>query len=252
MVFQVSIPEGVGERWQHTLDLVNAKVNSLSLGAQQVKESLQQTATGASDRAINSVTTTLQQSLQSAEQIKSTTKDAVQTAITSSVDNWLVEHPAIFRFLQILGWGVNHPIISAVILLVSLALLWTTIKVVGSWIESASLSLLQLPFKLLQGLFKVTSKGFSWMWRVVKQASNKTSDIVEALPQLPSPPLQQKQQRLAEISQRLQEIHTEQNYLMQEAAELLASNAAETFHGTSLQINDPELKNVRTLNHLLP
>ncbi|WP_017315271.1 hypothetical protein [Mastigocladopsis repens] len=228
----INLPEKVFQRFQQTKDFVNHSVNSLTDSAQQTGESLKETATHATSRAVDTVTTTLgqakaslEQTLYSAEQVKSTTSEAVQTAISSSMSDWFEQYPTLLRLVQILGWAVNHPIISLVILLFALAVVWSLIKAIGRLIESASLSLLRVPFKLLQAFVKVS---FSWFSRVAslttKQLTNSstTDNMPTLLPAISQQIHKDKQQRLIEISTRLEEIQKEQNQLLQEAAEILA------------------------------
>ena len=155
----MNISQGLLQQFQQAKDFVDERVNSLTESAQLAGESLKETATQASDRAVHTVTTnleqakaSLQQTVQTADQIKSTTSDAVQTAIASSIDDWLAEHPIFLQILQILSWAVNHPIISLIILLFSLALFWNIIKAIGRLIELASLSILRVPIKFIQAV----------------------------------------------------------------------------------------------------
>ena len=229
----INLSEKVFQHFQQTKDLVNQNVNSLTQSAQQIGESWKQTATQATSQAVDRVTTnfgqakaSLEQTLQSAEQVKSTTSAAVQTAISSSVGDWFEQHPTLMRLVQILGWAVNHPIISLVILVFALAIVWSLIKAIGRIIESASLSLLQVPLKLLQGLVKISFLSFTKVSSLaVKQLNDtKTSDNIPTLLPVVSPQIyKDKQQRLVDISTRLEEIQKEQNQLLQEAAAIVAS-----------------------------
>ncbi|MEH2201271.1 hypothetical protein [Nostoc sp.] len=216
----IHLPNGVLERLQNVKDFVGGSVNSLSNSAQQVGESLKTTATTTTD----TVTTNLEQTWQTAEKFKSTTSGAVKDAMTSSVSDWLSQHPIFFRLVQILGWATNHPIISIVILLFAIAIIWSIIKAIVRLIETASWSILQVPLKLVQALIKV---GFLSLTKVgsfaVQQiTATKTTDILPALPPENFQP--NKQQRLAEISSRLEVIQKEQYELLQEAADLIASD----------------------------
>ncbi|MBE8969590.1 hypothetical protein IQ277_26225 [Nostocales cyanobacterium LEGE 12452] len=214
------LPNGVLQRLQNVKNFVGGSVNSLSDSAQQVGESLNTTT----DRAINTVTTTLEQSLQTAEQFKSTTSGAVKDAMVSSASDWLTQHPIFFRLVQILSWGANHPIISIVILLFALALSWSIIKAIVRLIETASWSILQVPLKLLQALIKVSFQSLTKVGSFAAQqiTGAKTTDN---LPTLLTENFQpNKQQRLAEISNRLEAIQKEQNELLQEAADLIATD----------------------------
>ncbi len=220
----VHLLNGVLQRWQNVKDFVGGNVNSLSNSAQQAGESLKTTATTTTDRAIDTVTTSLEQTLQTAEQFKNTTSGAVKDAIASSASDWLTQHPIFFRLVQILGWAANHPIISVVILLFALALLWSIIKAIVRLIETASWSILQVPLKLLLALFQVSFLSLTKVGSFAVQritGTEKADNLPALLPENFQP---NKQQRLAEISSRLETIQKEQNELLQEAADLIATD----------------------------
>jgi hypothetical protein len=229
----INIPENVSLRFQQTKDFVHQSVYSVTNSAQQIGDAWKETTTQATNQAVNTLTTTvgqakasLEQTLQSAEQVKHTTSAAVQTAISSSVSDLFQQHPKLLRLVQILGWAVNHPIISLVILLFVLALTWSLIKAIGRLVESASLSLLRVPLKLLQASVKLSFLSVAKVGRLTtqKQVNKKNiNNILTLLPVKSQELHQDKQQRLVEISKRLEEIQKEQNQLLQEAAEMLTN-----------------------------
>ncbi|MEH1793660.1 MULTISPECIES: hypothetical protein [unclassified Nostoc] len=235
----IHLPNGVLQRLQNVKDFVGGSVNSLSNSAQQVGESLKTTATTTTD----TVTTSLEQTWQTAEKFKSTTSGAVKDAMTSSVSDWLTQHPIFFRLVQILGWATNHPIISIVILLFAIAIIWSIIKAIVRLLETASWSILQVPLKLLQALIKVGFLSLSKVgsFAVQQITATKTTDILPALPPENFQP--NKQQRLAEISSRLEVIQKEQHELLQEAADLIASD--------TIDIEISQIKQLRSVeSHL--
>ncbi|OYD88845.1 hypothetical protein CDG77_21670 [Nostoc sp. 'Peltigera membranacea cyanobiont' 213] len=239
----IHLPNGVLQRLQNVKDFVGGNVNSLSNSAQQVGESLKTTATTTTDKAIETVTTSLEQTWQTAEQFKNTTSGAVKDAMASSASDWLTQHPIFFRLVQILGWGANHPIISVIILLFALALLWSIIRAIVRLIETASWSILQVPLKLLQALIKVSFLSLAKVgsFAVQKLTATKTTDnLLTLLPENFQP---NKQQRLAEISSRLEAIQKEQNELLQEATDLIASD--------TIDIEISQIKQLRSVeSHL--
>ena len=226
MVSQIDIhlANEVLQRLQNVKNFVGENVNSLSNSAQQVGESLKATATTTTDKAIDRVTTSLEETWQTADKFKSTTSGAVKDAIASSASDWLTQHPIFFRLVQILGWAANHPIISIVILLFALALIWSIIRAIVRLIETASWSILQVPLKLLQALFKVSFLSLTKVssFAVQRMRPSKAIDNLPAF--LPEKFQPNKQQRLAEISSRLEAIQKEQHELLQEAADLIASD----------------------------
>ena len=226
MIAQIDIhlPNGVLQRLQNVKDFVGENVNSLSNSAQQVRESLKETATTTTDKAINTVTTSLGQTWQTANKFKSTTSGTVKDAMASSASDWLTQHPICFRLVQILGWATNHPIISIVILLFALALFWSIIKAIVRLIETASWSILQVPLKLLQALIKVSFLSLTKFSGFAVQRMTATETIKNLPTLLPENFQPSKQQRLAEISSRLEAIQKEQHELLQEAADLIADD----------------------------
>ncbi|RCJ18041.1 hypothetical protein A6S26_29195 [Nostoc sp. ATCC 43529] len=224
---EINLPEQVLQRLQTAKDLVNQNVNSLTNSVQQVGESLKAQATTRTNTAIDTVTTSLEQTWQTAEQFKSSTSGAIETAINSYFNDWLIQHPVIFRLIQIASWGANHPIISVVIIILALALLWSIIKAIVSIIETASWSILQFPIKLLQALVKVSFFSLTKVGSFVSQRM-KTTKETDNLPVLLAESLPKNRQlRLAEITSRLEEIQKEQHELLEEAADLIASDKIE-------------------------
>lgn len=228
---EINLPEGILQPLQTAKDIVNQRVNSLTNSVQQAGQSLHDTAATTTDKAINTVTTTLEQakgsleqSWQTAQEVKSTTSGVIKTAISSSVNDWLMQHPVFFRLVQIGSWAANHPIISVVILLFTLALLWSIIKAIVRLIETASWSILQVPIKLLQALIQVSFLSLTKVGSLAIQliTATKTTDNLPIL--LPENFQPNKQQRLVEISHRLEAIQKEQHELLQEAADLIASD----------------------------
>ncbi|MBN3908605.1 MAG: hypothetical protein HWQ35_19300 [Nostoc sp. NMS1] len=245
MVYQINIhlPNGVLERLQNVKDFVGENVNYLSNSAQQVGESLKATATTTTDRAIDTVTTSLEETWQTADKFKSTTSGAVKDVMASSVSDWLTQHTVFFRLVQILGWATNHPIISIVIFLFAIALIWSIIKAIVRLIETASWSILKVPLKLFQALIKVSFLSLTKVGSFAVQrmtATEKTNNLPALLPESFQP---NKKQRLAEISSRLEAIQKEQHELLQEAADLIASD--------TIDIEISQIKQLRSVeSHL--
>jgi hypothetical protein len=227
---EISLPEGVFGSFDRAKDFLKETT-------QQSKESLAATAekavntiTTVTDKAVDTVSVTakgsLEQTLQKADQLSSAMSNAMQTAIASSVNDWLQAHPTILQLVQLLIWATNHPIVSLIVLLFTIAIAWSLIKVIARLFEQASLSLLQAPFKLIQFLIAASAKSLGKAGSLAtKQLSIANTAEYRVLQHSSSTTVyQDKQQRLAEISTRLEAIQKEQNELLQEVAEILASD----------------------------
>ena len=182
---------------------------------QQIKESL--AATG--ENAANIITTATEQTVQKADRLSGATSNAIQTAISDSVSEWLQANPVIFRLVQMLLWATNHPIVSLIILLFTVAIAWSLIKAIGRLIEVTGWSLLQAPFKLGQVLLGVSVKSLGKFGGLAVKRAGEAGGAISG-----AGGAEDKQQRLAEISTRLETIQKEQNELLQEVAAILASD----------------------------
>jgi hypothetical protein len=219
--------------WENAKTIVRQRVEALTNSFQQVGSSLQETAATTTDLAIDKVTNTfeqvkgsIEQTWQTTEQIQNTTSLTIKTAIASYINDSLTQHPAILRLLQILSLATNHPILSLVVLLFSIAFIWSIIKAIIRLIETASWSIIQLPLKLIKS---VIQNSFVYLKKMYNFAIQKTKHqkINNELPLLPTESqiiYQNKQQRLGEIINRLEVIQEEQKELLQEAANLMSKD----------------------------
>lgn len=157
-------------------------------------------------------------------EIKNTTSVTIENLITTYVKDLITKHPQFLQFLQIFGWLINHPIISLVILLLIIALAGTIIKGIVRLIETVIWLILQLPVKFLK-IVSITS--FNLLNNLIKgnlrnnQVQENNQDIFPVTVLNSTIISEDKKQRLAEISDRLQLIHHEQQQLLQEAATLI-------------------------------
>jgi hypothetical protein len=222
---EINLSEGVSDSVQQVKDLwtdattrvkeVTTKaVETVGEVADRSIDTIAQTAQQAIDKTKDSLTQTLSQT----ENLGGAVANNMQSAIASSVNVWLQDHPNVFKLLEGLIWMTNHPIISLLVLLVAIAVAWQLIKGVGYLMEVVGRAIVQAPFRLLQ--FSATSAGKIGSFAI--QTITKKKELL-ALPPANSLPVQpDKQQRLAEISRRLESIQKEQNELLQEVATIMA------------------------------
>lgn len=223
--FGITISDTFIQRLQETKATAKQSLNSLTDKAWQVGDNWKQTATQETYNVIDTLNNNVEQAKDSlGDKIP---QIQVKTVVSASVADFLEGHPAFLGIIKSLNWGLNHPIFSLIIVIFSLAILWSLIKAVGRLIETASLSILQIPFKVLKSLIKYIwqslgkLKDFARKKLFNQQAINHDSKF-----QLNNnTPYQiisyNKQQRLKEISARLEEIQAEQQELLKEAANII-------------------------------
>lgn len=225
LMMSLQIPEQLRQQFENTKQLVNNNIHSLTEKAQQTSSSIQQITTETKAKAMDSVRDSFGKTLQTAGQIQQSTSTAIQTSINSPINDWLQQHPLIYQLVKFLGWASNHPILGAVIILLVIAIAWSLIRAIVRLIESASLSILKTPLKVIW-LFS----GYIWQlfrkftisnWNKLNNTNH--SQIIPLIDASFTNVDNKKQTRLAEISIRLTEIHSEQSALLAEAAELLKS-----------------------------
>jgi hypothetical protein len=212
MQLNSNLSETVIQRWQIVKDGVHQNLNSFS-------QSVQQTATQTTDNAKAS----LENNWYTVEKITNNTSGVIQKTINTSVHDLLSEYPWFFKVLEVFTWGINHPVKGVIALLFAIAMIWSIIKAIVKFIETASWSILKIPFILLQKLLKSLWITFTkvGIFGIGKIQSHQLND--------------HKQQRLAEISHRLEVIHHEQKALLQEAAKLMKSDSQNIINNPNVE-----------------
>ena len=203
MQLNPTLPDKVTQHWQ----IVKNGVNNFT-------QSVQQKATQTTDNT----QAYLENHWQNVEKITDNTSEVIQKNINTTIHDFLSQYPWFFQILEIFTWGINHPVRGVVILLFTIAVLWSIIKAIVKIIETASWSIFKIPFILFQKILKS-------LW--IKFARFGIFPIRKP---------HSKQQRLAEISQRLEVIHNEQQALLQEAAKLMKI----PFASEKYELNEPQ------------
>jgi hypothetical protein len=203
MQLNPNLPEKVTQHWQIVKN-----------GVHNFTQSVQQKATQTTDNT----KAYLENNWQNVEKITNNTSEVIQKNINTAIHDFLSQYPWFFQILEIFTWGINHPVRGVIILLFTIAVLWSIIKAIVRIIETASWSIFKIPFILLQKLLKT-------LWITFPKFG--TFGIGK---------IQSKHQRLAEISQRLEVIHNEQKALLQEAAKLMKI----PFESENYELNEPQ------------
>lgn len=225
--FNITVSEKTFNHLLQAKETIEENFHNITDKAQQVSDDWKQTATQGTQNAIARFTNTVEQTKDSLEQ--NLPQVSVQNAITSSFTDWFEYHPAFLRIIKLFNWSINHPIISFIILIFSLAIFWSLIKAIGRLIESASLSILQIPLKLLQTLIQYSWRSLSKLINStdlkfnLQKATNNNSELKLDNNTTYQIICYNKQQRLKDISVRLENIQKEQQELLQEAADILDS-----------------------------
>jgi len=167
--------------------------------------------------------------LQGADNLSNSVSTKLENAIATVIERqmntvnlWIDAHPTVSWLTQALLWGINHPILSLVILIFALVILRQFIKALGSFVEQAILWIVKAPFKLVQFLFSLISKPLSKS-RANELESTQLEDNVLALSSsMPASISYEHKERLRNILRRIEVLKEEQDELLQEVKSILA------------------------------
>ncbi|WP_334791584.1 hypothetical protein [Nostoc sp.] len=181
-------------------------VNTIAETAKQAEDSIVETFEKSKD--------SLEDTIQKAEQLSAVASTAIENAVNNFINHrldalnlWIDAHAGISWTIKSVIWGVNHPIYSIVIILLTIFILWQLVKAFSRLIEQGLLVTLTAPFKFLQSLFKFSFKPLAIF------TDNSTSDLSS----------QPNNQRLAKLLTRLEVIKQEQNDILQQITNLVSS-----------------------------
>lgn len=203
--------------------VTNKAVESVSEVTEKAKGALSETTakalttvTETRNQAVNSVTeatdkakASLENTIQQAESLNHSLSEGIQSAISSSLNAWIYDHPRLV-------WLVNHPLQTAGILLLILFLFSGLLKAVSSLTEKLWLFFLQAPFKLIQFIFALGSQSPGKVKASGLVATNSNEIYTSS----------DRQERMTNILSRLDKIKQEQDLLLQELATLIKSEKA--------------------------
>jgi len=235
-----SLTEVAAKASDMVAEKTNAAIYSVTQTADQASYSLSQTAIKAVDnvsvasgKAVNTISETaklaegsivetfeksknsLEDTIQKAEQLSNVASTSIEKAVNDFINHrldtlqfWIDAHSTISWTIKSLMWGVNHPIYSIVIILLTIFILWQFIKAFSRLIEKGLLITLIAPFKFVQSLFKFNFKPLNIF------TDNSTSALTS----------QANNERLAKLLTRLETNKQEQNDIIQQITTLVSSN----------------------------
>lgn len=210
--------ETTGKAANAIAETTHQAVDTVTNTAEQASNSLLETTAGASHR--------LEDTIQSAERLNVAATESVQGVMNSfirewvdSIKVWIDSHPVAFWVVQGLLWGIDHPILALVVVLLLVFILQRLLKALSYLVERALVSLLQAPFKFGRFLLR-SSTGLLGRLRG-KEATSELEALSSELTQT------NQTERLATILTRLEVIRQEQDQLLQEVAAIVASTKLE-------------------------
>jgi len=177
---------------------------------EKVKNSLSE----ASDRAI---TTTLDRTSQISDNVNDLTRKAIESAIDSTIKNWLNEHPIFL-------WLVSHPIWGLIIFIFVVFLIFGLFEALTTLIKSIWIFIFKIPQKLIKktvNLTIISCQNIGYQIWPPNSSQNKLK-----LTKIGNK--SDRQQRIAEILERLEQLKQEQDRLLTEIAQMLETETHQT------------------------
>ena len=202
------LPEAaLRERISQGLDFLNNAKETTIETILETTETITNNLSKASDRAI---TTTIEQTSQITDNLNEITRKAIENAIDSTITSWLNEHPLFF-------WLVTHPIWTSILFIFSLFLIVGLFEALGTLIKSIWIFIFKIPHKLIKKTTILTIKNLQNIsYQILsKNSSQNKLELTKIHSQ------SERQQRIIQILDRLEELKQEQDRLLKEIAEML-------------------------------
>jgi hypothetical protein len=196
-------------------------VNSVNEATSQLMDTISKT----SDKGKAVVGDTLQIADNLSNTVSAQIEKAINSVILQQIERlnvWIAAHPGISGLTQALIWGINHPILSLLILFFAMFILWQLFKVLGRLVEQALAFTLKAPFQFARFLFNQSFKflsDFAFRGLTTRQTEANVLALNSSISD--SSVCRQKEQ-VETILRRIEELRQEQNYLLQELKAILA------------------------------
>jgi hypothetical protein len=167
--------------------------------------------------------------LQIAENLSNAVSTQVEKAINSvilqqieAIEIWINAHPGLSRLTHACIWGINHPILSILILFFAMFILWQFFKILGRWVEQALVFTLKAPFQFARFLFSQSFKSFSNFAFRRPTTRHTEANMLALNSAVSDSSVSGQQEQIATILTRIEELRQEQNDLLQELKAILA------------------------------
>lgn len=167
--------------------------------------------------------------LQIAENLSNAVSAQIEQAINSvilqqieAIKVWIDAHPGISGLTQALIWGINHPILSLLILFFAIFILWQLFKLLGRLVEQALVFMLKAPFQFARFLFSQSLQSFrNFAFRGLTTQQTE-ANVLALNPSIADSIICGQKEQIATILMRIEELRQEQNDLLQELKAILA------------------------------
>lgn len=216
-------------------------IDNVTLTASQTKDALTETIRTTTGKTVTTLSETashagdyikgsVEHTWQKADGLSSTVSAQVDQAIASSITSqldavnlWIDSHPTISWITKTIFWGINHSIISIIILLLAIFILWQLVKAFARLAEQGLLSILKFPFNLVRFVVGASVKPLGKL-TISKITLNQPEANALAVNNFISGDIvEDRQERLTTIITRLEAIAQEQNDLLEEVRTILKS-----------------------------
>jgi hypothetical protein len=135
---------------------------------------------------------------------------------------WIDAHPELSRLTHACIWGINHPILSVLILFFAMFILWQFFKILGRWVEQALVFTLKAPFQFARFLFHQSYKSLNQIAGRRLTIQQPDANVLALNASVSDSTVYEQKEQIATILIRIEELRQEQNDLLQELKAILA------------------------------
>ncbi|TAF10173.1 MAG: hypothetical protein EAZ77_03595 [Nostocales cyanobacterium] len=242
-----SVATTVSDSTGKAVNKITETATNVTRTATQVKDALTTTTSTAIDHTIDSIAetakqaensvlqtfantkTTLENTLQKAENVTNAASTAMENASNNFLNHqwdamttWINDHPTISWVMKSLLLAINHPIISIVIIFLSLYLVWKIFQLFSRILDQGLLFTFKTPIKLIYALFHLCFKTISkllFSWLKIKPTAENNLELNAAISDASDT-----KQEITKLLHRLDAIRKEENDILKNLIALLAAN----------------------------
>ena len=150
---------------------------------------------------------------------------AINSVILQQVEAikiWIDAHPGLSRLTNACIWGINHPILSVLMLFFAMFILWQLFKILSRWVEQALVFTIKAPFQFARFLFSQSFKSLNQIAGKGLTIQQTDANVLDLNSSVSDSTVYEQKEQIATILIRIEKLRQEQNDLLQELKAILA------------------------------
>lgn len=206
----------ITETATHTKDAFITNTSSVIDNINQVK-----------NHGVDSITTTAKQAGNLTNSVSSAIENAINNFLNhqwDAITTWIDNHPTISWVIKLLTLGVNHPVITALMIFLGIYIIWKIFQLFSKILDQGLLFTLKTPLKLIYAMFSFVFKNISkLLFSGLKIRKSEDNSLILKNAIADNISLDTKQE-ITKLLTRLEAVRKEENEILKNLTALLGEN----------------------------